>query len=242
MHRLLVTLRSARVTSLMYVGALIAMGMFAPAASADETVTIGGSSAVLLGPKSPRASIILVPGGNGAIHPGPNGDIYGLTGNQLVRTRHAYAARGNAVLVVDAGVNLAEAVDYMARIKRPVTVVATSRGTIRAAEGIAQGARPDALVLTSGFLTGESGSPTNVVGILGSPSKLPRTLVIHHRDDTCRVTQPAGVAPFIQWAAGRARVAWLSGGVSTGDPCEAFAHHGFNGQDGSVVSLAAGFH
>src|SRR5262249_13011631 len=115
-------------------GALIAIGAYVAAAAADETVNIGASSAVLLGPKSPRASIILVPGGNGAIHPGPDGTIHGLTRNQLVRTRHAYASRGNAVLVVDAGVNLAEAVDYMARIKRPVTVVATSRGTIRAAE------------------------------------------------------------------------------------------------------------
>jgi hypothetical protein len=223
-------------------GTLIAIGVYAATAAADETVSIGSSSAVLLGPKSPRASVILVPGGNGAIHPGPNGAINGLTGNQLVRTRHAYAARGIAVLVVDAGANLADAVAYMARIKRPVTVVATSRGTIRAAEGIAQGARPDALVLTSGFLTSESGSPTNVAAILGSPSTLPRTLVIHHRDDSCRVTQPAGVAPFIRWAAGRARVVWLTGGVSVGDPCEAEAHHGFNGLDSSVVSLAAGFH
>src|SRR5262249_19715294 len=166
----------------------------------------------------------------------------GWPATNLLTPRHAYAARGNAVLVVDAGVSLAEAVEYMARIKRPVTVVATSRGTIRAAEGIAQGARPDALVLTSGFLTSESGSPTNVAAILGSPNRLPRTLVIHHRNDDCKFTLPAGVAAFIQWAAGRARVAWLSGGVSVGNPCEAQAHHGFNGLDSSVVSLAAGFH
>jgi hypothetical protein len=223
-------------------GTLIAISAYIAAAAADETVSIGSSRAVLLGPKSPRASVILMPGGSGAINPGPNGAIGGLTGNQLVRTRHAYAARGNAVLVVDAGASLAEAVEYMARIKRPVTVVATSRGTLRAAEGIAQGARPDALVLTSGFLTSESGSSTNVAAILGSPSKLPRTLVIHHREDGCQFTQPAGVAPFIQWASGRARVAWLSGGASVGNPCEAQAHHGFNGLDNRVVSLAAGFH
>jgi hypothetical protein len=29
------------------------------------------------------------------------------------------------------------------------------------------------------------------------------------------VTQPAGVAPFIAWSAGRARAAWLSGGNSS---------------------------
>ena len=124
-------------------------------ALADETVTVGGSRAVLIKPSAPRGSVILLPGGDGAIRAGDSGDIHGLRGNQLVRTRHAYAARGLAVLVADAGTDLKSAVDYMAAIKRPVTVIGTSRGTLRAAEGIARGARPDALVLTSGFLSPE---------------------------------------------------------------------------------------
>lgn len=210
-------------------------------AHADETVTIGGSRAVLIKPAAPRASVILMPGGDGEIRAGDHGDIHGLLGNQLVRTRNAYAARGLAVLVVDADTNLASAVSYMAAIKRPVTVIATSRGTVRAAEGIARGARPNALVLTSGLLSPESGSSLNVMSIIGSPSALPRTLVIHHRNDGCRLTQPAGVEPFIKWAAGRARVVWLTGGADQGNPCQARAHHGFNGLDGQVVGLAAGF-
>jgi hypothetical protein len=120
---------------------LLACLVCAPAI-ADETVTIGGSRAVLIKPKAPRASVILMPGGDGAIRAGDQGDIHGLQGNQLVRTRHAYAARGLAVLVANASTDLKSAVDYMAAIKRPVTVIATSRGTIRAAEGIARGARP----------------------------------------------------------------------------------------------------
>jgi hypothetical protein len=210
-------------------------------ALADETVTIGGSRAVLIKPAAPRASVILLPGGDGAIHAGENGQIFGLRGNQLVRTREAYAARGLAVLVADAGIDLKAAVDYMAAIKRPVTVIATSRGTQRAAEGIARGARPDALVLTSGFLSPDSGAASNVMLILGSPSALPRTLVIHHRQDGCKFTQPAGVDPFIKWAAGKARVSWLAGGSEEGDPCKARGHHGFNGLDSQVVGLAAGF-
>jgi len=212
------------------------------AIKADETVNIGGSNAVLLRPSAPRASIILMPGGDGYIAAGPGGTIGKLKGNQLVRTRNGYLARGLAVLIVDADVNLARAVDYMAAIKRPVTVVATSRGTLRAAHGIAGGAKPDALVLTSGFLTDGSGSGQNVANILGSPRLLPRTLVIAHRHDTCRFTQPAGVEPFIRWAGGKARVTWLDGGMDSGDPCQAGGHHGFNGLDGQVVSAAAGFH
>jgi hypothetical protein len=213
----------------------------AVAARADETISIGGSRAVLLKPAAPRASVILMPGGDGRIAVGPGGAIGRLKGNQLVRTRRAYEARGLAVLVVDADVNLNAAVDYMRAIKAPVTVIGTSRGTLRAAKGIAGGARPDALVLTSGFLSAESGSGQNVVAILGSPALLPRTLVIQHRRDGCRFTRPAGVAPFIKWAAGRARVVWLDGGVSVGNPCQAKAYHGFNDLDGRVVALAAGF-
>ncbi|CAL78077.1 conserved hypothetical protein; putative secreted protein [Bradyrhizobium sp. ORS 278] len=213
----------------------------AGAASADETVSVGGSRVALIKPAAVRASVILLPGGDGAINVGEHGDIHGLLGNQLVRTRNAYAARGLAVMVADYNTDLKAAVDYMAAIKRPVTVIGTSRGTIRAAEGIARGARPDALVLTSGLLSPESGSSSNVMSIIGSPSALPRTLVIHHTSDACKVTLPAGVEPFIKWSGGRARVKWLSGGAEEGDPCQARGHHGFNGLDGQVVSLAAGF-
>jgi len=222
--------------------AAIVFGLAGGSAFADETVSIGGSRAVLIKPKAPRASVILLPGGSGAINAGDNGDINGLKGNQLVRARHAYAARGLAVLVVDAGTPLDAAVQYMAAIKRPVTVIGTSRGTLRAAEGIARGARPDALVLTSGFLSAESGSGNSVMSILGSPASLPRTLVIHHSQDSCRATLPAGVEPFVKWSAGRARAVWVSGGANDGDPCEAWGHHGFNGLDGQVVGIADGFH
>jgi hypothetical protein len=95
--------------------------------------------------------------------------------------------------------------------------------------------------VTSGFLSSESGSGYGVTSILGSPASLPRTLVIHHSQDGCRVTLPAGVEPFIKWSAGRARVAWINGGHSLGDPCEAHSHHGFAGQDGQIVGLAGGF-
>lgn len=236
-------LRRRGVLQLTFVGFVISVLVAAgERARADETVVIAGSRAVLIKPAAPRASVILLPGVDGAIRAGDNGDIHGLLGNQLVRTRQAYAARGLAVLVADADTDLRSAVDYMAKIKRPVTVIATSNGTRRAAQGIVHGARPDALILTSGFLSPESGSASNVMSILGSPSVLPPTLVIHHREDGCALTRPAGVEPFVQWSAGKARVSWLSGGIDEGNPCEARGHHGFNGLDGEVVELAAGFH
>lgn len=222
--------------------AALAVLLLAPAmAAAQQTIDLGGSKAVLLRPPAPTASVILMPGGDGRIEAGANGTIGGLRYNQLVRTRQAYLARGLAVLVVDVNVDLKRAVEHMAAIKRPVTVIGTSRGTLRAAQGIARGAKPDALVLTSGFLTNGSGSHENVANILGSPQRLPRTLVIHHRQDGCRYTLPAGVEPFIRWSDGKARVAWVDGGTNEGNPCRARAYHGFNGIDGKVVALAAGF-
>ena len=60
-----------------------------PILRADETVSVGGSNAILLRPSAPRASIILMPGGDGYIAAGPGGTIGKLKGNQLVRTRNA---------------------------------------------------------------------------------------------------------------------------------------------------------
>ena len=184
---------------------------------------------------------ILLAGGSGSLGISADGGISQGSGNQLVRTREAYAARGFAVLVPDSGFDLAALVEYMAKIKRPVAVVGTSRGTQRAARGLAAGARPDRLVLTSGFLSNESGDSDNVMNILGSPDALPPTLVVHHHEDGCSKTAPAGVAPFIAWAHGKARVTWLNGGTADGDVCQAQSHHGFAGIDGQVVSVVSGF-
>jgi hypothetical protein len=224
--------------------AALATACVAFSAQADETVNVGGVPAVLLKPGgAPAGSLILLAGGDGHLGVGPNGAITQLKGNQLVRTRQAYANRGFAVLLPDANVDLAAAVKYMGAVARPVTVVGTSRGTQRAAEGIARGARPDALVLTAGFLSQESGERVNrhVIALLGSSSSLPRTLVIHHRQDACRHTLPAGVKPFLDWSKGKASVVWLDGGVNTGDPCQARAYHGFNGLDDKVVEAVVSF-
>jgi hypothetical protein len=221
------------------VGLAVSPQTVAAADVSASTVQVGGVSAALLTTGRPRGAIILLAGGDGYIGVGADGAI-AHPGNQLVRTRMAYAARGFAVLVPDCCVDLAAAVTYMGQYGR-VTVVATSRGTQRAARGLAAGARPARLVLTAGFLSDASGDGDNVMRILGSPDALPPTLIVHHRHDECRKTSPEGVKPFLDWAGAKARVVWLDGGVSEGDPCEAWAHHGFNGIDMQVVAAVASF-
>jgi hypothetical protein len=232
-----------RAPALLVAAAGFVLQAFATPVHAQQTVDISGVKAVLLKPKGePRGSLVLLAGGDGEIGVGLNGTV-ARNGNQVVRTRAAYVTKGFAVLVPDAGVDVAAAVAYMAAVRRPVTLVGTSRGTQRAAAGIAAGAKPDALVLTSGFLSPQSGEGVHrhVIRLLGSPSLLPRTLVIHHRHDACRFTSPAGVDPFIAWSQGRAKVIWLDGGNSVGDPCQARAYHGFNGIDDQVVRAVADF-
>ena len=233
-------LAAALAVAVMAAGALVCDRPAKAAGGIEQsTISVGGVEAALLTPPHPHGALVLLAGGDGAIGVGADGSI-AHEGNQLVRTRMAYAARGFAVLVPDCCVDVAAAIEFMGKYGK-VTLVGTSRGTQRAARGIAAGARPARLVLTSGFLSDASGDPDNVIAILGSPAALPPTLIVHHRHDECGKTSPEGVPPFLAWAAGRARVVWLDGGASEGNPCEAWAHHGFNGIDGQVIGVVSGF-
>ncbi|MDT3381123.1 alpha/beta hydrolase [Labrys neptuniae] len=218
-----------------------ALAQTAAIASGGETVTVAGIDNILIRHPHAKGSLILLTGGDGRLDVGPNGRFRSGADNVLIRNRDAFAAKGYNVLLVDKGTSLATAVDTMAGLKRPVTLVATSAGTPRAAEGLLKGARPDRLVLTSAFLSQDSGSSRSVMAMLGSPRLLPPTLVVHHRQDDCRFTRPAGVAPFQAWAGERVTVKWLEGGLQTGNPCRSRAHHGFNGQDAELVSLVTSF-
>lgn len=222
--------------------ALAVCGVTRAAAQQGEPVQIGSTRVLLMKAQAPKASLIILPGGEGIIGVTPDGRLSRAKGNSLVRTSEDFRRQGFSVLILEAETDLRLAVDYMRGFKRPVMVVGTSRGTLRAAQGLAKGARPDRLILTAGFLTSESGHRSqNVAAILGSPDKLPPTLIVHHRQDACRLTLPAGVEPFLNWAGGKARVTWIDGGISEGDPCEAFAYHGFNGTEARMVSAIASF-
>lgn len=212
------------------------------AVKGGETVAIGGIRGILIRAPNPKGSVILLTGGDGRLDIG-GGARFGQAGdNVLIRNRDAFIAQGYNVLLAELGTNLASAVEHMAAIKRPVIVIATSKGTQRAAQGLVDGAMPDRLVLTSGFLSKASGPDDSVQTILGTPNRLPRTLALHHREDRCRWTQPAGVAPFKAWAGGRVQVEWMSGGeTDEANPCRFSAHHGFAGQDEEFVARIVKF-
>lgn len=225
---------------------LMACTFCATVSKADTKVLQLGSGdngrALLLTPdrQKPKGGIVLLAGGDGVLDISPDGEIRSLRGNQLIRTREDYVRAGYAVVVPDVKANTGAAVAALRQIVRPVAIVATSRGTVRAAQAIADGVNPDSLVLTSGVLGANRKWPS-VPQIVGSPSRLPPTLIIHHRQDTCFVTLPSEVEPFLAWAGGRAKVVWVVGGTNDGDACQAKGFHGFAGRDHEVVSAVTRF-
>jgi hypothetical protein len=209
-----------------------AVSIWASPALADKAVPFGMAYALLNAPDKPRGSVILIPGGDGVLDVKADGTFSSLGGNQLVRTRKAYAAQGIASLTIDRDVNVGEAIKYMRTVASPVVVVATSRGSLRIAGALR--ARPDGLVLTASFLE-------EVKSAVGSPVSMPRTLVVHHQQDGCRHTPPSAVEPFKAWGGSKVTVVWMTGGTNSGDPCQARGYHGFNGLDTSVVATVSTF-
>lgn len=198
---------------------------------AGEILPDLGTDAVLDRPKGkPRGSIILMPGGDGGLGITSDGEITALNGNSLIRNRRSFAAAGFATLSLSSTGSASSAIEAMRKIARPVIVVGTSRAATRMHRALSA----DALVITSGMLD-------DFMGNVGSADALPPTLIVHHRNDYCRVTSPALVPEFQKWAGARARVVWLDGGAEGGEPCQGNSHHGFAGIDGKMVGAVLGF-
>lgn len=203
----------------------------------EQVITLGGGffgggRALLTMPRGrPSAVVILMPGGGGDIGLSDDGSI-ARDSNWIVRTRGRYASAGIASLLLDAGADPSGAIRAMRQVAPKVVLVAMSRGSTRVPPALSAG--PDAVVFTSSMLD-------HVRQTVSSASTLPPTLVIHHRRDDCHVTHYDMVPPFMAWAAGRARIVWIDGGTSRGNPCRGQSYHGFIGREGAVVSAIIGF-
>jgi dienelactone hydrolase len=251
---------------------LLGLTSFPAFAQSEKVVEIESRGqkvrAILIVPPNPKGSVILLAGGHGKLDISPQGTIGELAKNQLVRTRAAYSKAGYAVLVPDiapdlktpAGVvpryrdsekfakDLAAEVVYMRKIKAPVVTIGTSRGTLSVANFLGRiretSARPDAAVLTSGFLG--TGGEFQVRTLAGNPAafNLP-VLVVHHRKDACSHTSPSNVEPFKAWYEKNGRkldIIWMDGGLPPkSNACNALSAHGFYGLDDQVVARVTGW-
>jgi len=217
---------------------------------------------LLLTPDHPKAAVILFAGGQGGLQIAPDGSFGWGKGNFLVRSRELFAAQGLLVAVVDAPSDRQSAPflggfrqtrEHVSDVKAviawlkqqaavPVWLVGTSRGTQSAAfigtELRPDNGGPDGLVLTSSVLRDPRGRPVPDMPL--EKIAVP-VLVVHHKQDDCRLCAFADVPRLMAGltSARRKDLLAFDGGTSQGDPCEAFAHHGFNGLEREVVSKIA---
>jgi pimeloyl-ACP methyl ester carboxylesterase len=124
----------------------------------------------------------------------------------------------------------------------PVWLVGTSKGTVSAAfiAGRLRQGGPDGVVLTSSITDRSRETADTVVDATLDEIRVP-TLIVHHKQDACVVTRynSARLLPRQLTRTPRKEFVSFEGGLSVGDPCEAFAYHGYNGIEREVVHAIA---
>ena len=167
---------------------------------------------------------VLMPGSSGIV-----------PGDFLVRNEGRFRGAGIRTIMTTSSSSAAEAVAAEIAQGRKIVMVGMSKGAVDVASALASGARPTGAVFVSGI-------HSMVMATLGSPSRLPPTLVVHHSQDACRRTPPSDASSFVAWSGGKARMQWINTtGQPSANPCNAQGAHGFFRQDGPAVSAIIGF-
>ena len=216
---------------------------------------------LVLSPRAPKAAAILFAGGHGGLQIRPNGSMLWGEGNFLVRARQMFADKGIFTVVIDApsdhlslpylsGFRMKpeHAADVRAIIawireqaNVPVWLIGTSRGTQSAAYAalqLQQDGGPDGLVLTSTVLTDKKTRPVTAMPI--GKLQIP-VLVVHHEQDGCEHCAFSEIPALMEKLqhTPKSQLISVTGGKSEGDPCDAFAYHGYNGIEQNVVTQIA---
>jgi hypothetical protein len=181
---------------------------------------------------SPKYVVILFPGGSGAVDPRmENGRlVYGLKGNFLIRSRPLIVDREFATVTTNTTQSEERIQAVLDDLKRRfpaarIYLMGTSNGT-------------SATMALAGYLAdriaGEihTSSRSQIYGFDARKYRN-RHLVVHHKNDLCRVT-PFNAAEASHERFGNDFIA-MEGGISVGDACEAFAHHGYNGIERETI-------
>lgn len=175
---------------------------------------------------TPRFVLILFPGGSGVVNPHYEDGVvkYQMADNFLLRARKFIVDQEFATVAMDTTQSEARIQAVVDDIRRRMTgskiyLVGTSTGTF------------DTMKL-AGYLAdkieGEIHTSTLLsVASFDGPSYRNRQVLVHHKNDGCRLT-PFEAAEASHLRYGTELIA-MEGGVSFGNPCKPFAHHGFNG-------------
>jgi hypothetical protein len=218
---------------------------------------------LLLAPPRPRATVVLFAGGHGGLQIAADGRFQWGAGNFLVRSRQLFVDQGLAVAIVDAPSDrlgtpflsgFRQTREHAADIKVviawlrehvqvPVWLIGTSRGTQSVgflATQLTGRDGPDGIVLTSTILTDNRGRPVPAMEL--DKLRIP-VLVVHHELDGCSLCLFRDMPPLMRKldAVPKKALITFKTGESRGDPCEAFAYHGYNGIERDVVAKIAGW-
>jgi hypothetical protein len=96
------------------------------------------------------------------------------------------------------------------------------------------------LVLTSTMLSDPKGRPVPAMPL--DKIAIP-VLVVHHEQDGCEHCAYRDIPRLMEKLSStrKKELVTYKGGGNRGDPCEAFAYHGFNGLEKDVVARIAGW-
>lgn len=223
-----------------------------------------------------RAVAVLLPGGDGHLRLGHDGCPRALGGNFLVRSAALLQQRGMATALVDvpsdhrgadglAGFRNGQAhahdlglviADLRLRVKAPVWVIGTSRGSISAANAAARLAggpsAPDGVVLSAVVTAGApSRKPwtTQTVHDLPLAAVVAPAFLIGHAQDHCRRSPASGMTRVLEsLGSARKQMLIVQGGpwdaaTAARDPgaCEGRSPHGFFGQEAEAVNAIVRF-
>lgn len=195
-------------------------------------MTLAAASASAQPVRQPVA-LVLIPGAGG-VHPQ----------DFLVMSQPIFRAAGLTAEITTSAFQAASLVSGLKGQGYRVTLVGMSLGAVTAAQALAGGAQPDGVVFAAGGLMPPGTPNGSVIEALGSPARLPRTMVLHHRQDRCHFTPPEAVPAFVQWSRGRARAVWVVGGGGFGPPCRPNTAHTFTGRTeaaaGAIIRFARG--
>ena len=210
-----------------------------PALASDQLVTsartAGGETIPYIltsKPGTPAYAVILMPGGKGILSPRMMDGrlVFSGGGNFLIRSRELFADGRFVAVSTDATSTPDRILAIVSDLQRrypgvKVYVVGTSRST----EATMALARPlDGKV--AGFVHSSSMNPISSFDPRALKS---RNLIVLHKRDACTYTKPSnGVASNKSYGT---QLIEMDGGKSTGDDCEAFAYHGYNGIEAETV-------
>jgi hypothetical protein len=243
------------------VGLVLAMALAGPVV-AQQTVTElslddGGVQRVLfLSPASPRAALMMFPGGNGMVEFGADGSFRRMGNSFLIRTLPLWQEHGFAVAVLSSpnGMSLlgfrhtpayaamiGQAVDFIrSRAAVPVWLVGSSQGTTAAVGAASRLGSKIAGIVVMSSVTGRSSAGETLFDSEPGRVSVP-VLIVANSGDACPASPPNEALKIADalTQAPRKEIIYLESAAMQGQPCEAESPHSYFGIEPTTVQRVA---